>query len=330
MAGCGVRGIRFLREVGNIDLLVLNDLNPQATELTTFNVTKNKQCGVIVENVDANLLLSAYASPSKRFDVIDLDPYGSPSPFLDSAVRALRNGGLLALTATDLAPLCGVNSLVCIRKYLGKSLRTEYCHELAIRLVINVLVFTAIRHKFGVKVLLSHSTDHYVRVYAQLIRGAKVANDALMRIGYLLHCFHCLHRKLTFGFANFPERVCEKCGETGEVAGPLWLGKLVDRGFCEQMTTEARTIGVGAGKRTMKLLSMLTKESEAPPTYFVVDRVSEKLGLPPPPKRKVIDGLINKGYKTVETHFNPGGIKTGASIEAVEKTLRELLMEQTM
>jgi tRNA (guanine26-N2/guanine27-N2)-dimethyltransferase len=31
---------------------------------------------------------------SKRFHAIDLDPYGSPSIFLDSAVQAVVDGGL--------------------------------------------------------------------------------------------------------------------------------------------------------------------------------------------------------------------------------------------
>lgn len=30
---------------------------------------------------------------SERFDVIDLDPYGSPAPFLDAAVQAVSEGG---------------------------------------------------------------------------------------------------------------------------------------------------------------------------------------------------------------------------------------------
>ena len=28
-----------------------------------------------------------------RFDVIDLDPYASPSPFLDAAVQSVADGG---------------------------------------------------------------------------------------------------------------------------------------------------------------------------------------------------------------------------------------------
>jgi len=104
LSGCGVRGLRFALEVDDVDRVVLNDLNPQAVKLARFNVEANGLSDlVVVENLDANALLSRSASPSKRFDAVDVDPYGSPSPFLDSAVRALRNGGLIALTATDMA-----------------------------------------------------------------------------------------------------------------------------------------------------------------------------------------------------------------------------------
>ena len=34
-------------------------------------------------------------SPEKRFDVIDLDPYGTPSQFLDAAVQAVADGGVV-------------------------------------------------------------------------------------------------------------------------------------------------------------------------------------------------------------------------------------------
>jgi hypothetical protein len=55
-------------------------------------------------------------SHEKEFDVVDLDPYGSPSIFLDSAVQSLSEGGLLSCTATDMAVLCGNNGEVCYSK----------------------------------------------------------------------------------------------------------------------------------------------------------------------------------------------------------------------
>jgi hypothetical protein len=37
------------------------------------------------------------------YEVVDLDPYGSPTQFLDSAVQAVSEGGMLCVTATDMA-----------------------------------------------------------------------------------------------------------------------------------------------------------------------------------------------------------------------------------
>jgi tRNA G26 N,N-dimethylase Trm1 len=45
--------------------------------------------------------------PEDRFDVVDLDPYGSAAPFLDAAVQSTADGGLICITCTDMAVLCG-------------------------------------------------------------------------------------------------------------------------------------------------------------------------------------------------------------------------------
>ena len=37
-----------------------------------------------------------------QFDCVDIDPYGSPSPFIDAAVQCVSEGGLLMVTATDM------------------------------------------------------------------------------------------------------------------------------------------------------------------------------------------------------------------------------------
>lgn len=47
---------------------------------------------------------------------VDLDPYGSPSVFLDSAIQSVADGGMLMCTATDMAVLCGGNGEVCYSK----------------------------------------------------------------------------------------------------------------------------------------------------------------------------------------------------------------------
>lgn len=66
----------------------------------------------------------------KRFAAIDLDPYGCPSMFLDAAVQAVQDGGLLLITATDMAVLAGNSPETCHAKYGAVSLKTKACHEM--------------------------------------------------------------------------------------------------------------------------------------------------------------------------------------------------------
>ena len=68
-----------------------------------------------------------------RFDVIDLDPYGSPTPFLDAAVQSVADGGMLCITATDMAVLCGNSPETCYTKYGAIALKSKSCHEMALR-----------------------------------------------------------------------------------------------------------------------------------------------------------------------------------------------------
>lgn len=323
--GCGVRGIRFAKEVQHVSHVVVNDVNPQATNLTRLNVESNGLSKAFtVKNVDAHTLLEDHARPKRRFDVIDLDPFGSPSPFLDSALRATKRGGLLALTATDMALLCGVKSLACVRKYLGKPLRTEYCHEVAMRLLLHALVRAAAKHDLGIHVLFSHSTDHYLRVYTQIFHGAKRADESLSRLGYLSHCFHCLNRTWSMGLSHFPPVRCDLCGEEMDFAGPLWLGKLFDVGFCEQLLEEASLVALSDTKRALTLVNTVLTEADGPPTYFVMDQISSKLGLPGLSKTDLLTKLVEQGYLATETHFNPQGIRSNAPISVINAHSRQL------
>lgn len=70
------------------------------------------------------------------YDAVDLDPYGSPTQLLDSAVQAVAEGGLLLVTATDMAVLCGNNGEACWGKYGSYPLHRPYCHEMALRILL--------------------------------------------------------------------------------------------------------------------------------------------------------------------------------------------------
>jgi len=321
LGGCGVRSIRFALEVRGIRNIILNDINPLAAKLSLYNVRGNKVEDLIrTTNLNANLLLQKYSGPKKRFDAIDLDPFGSPAPFLDSTISALKDGGLLAATATDTAPLCGVHPWACIRKYGAVPLRTEYCHELAVRILLGMMAVSAGRRDFGIEVLMTHSTDHYVRSYVRVEFGAKKSNESLSKMGYVLHCFDCFHREIARGFTMLPITTCPECGGKLKIAGPLWADKIVNSEFCSSVLSEAK-VDSSQSKVSRQLLEKIVSEGEAPPTYYVIDRMCDKFGLPIPKTEEVIEKLREGGYSVAETHFHPKGLKTNAPALAVKNAV---------
>lgn len=324
LTSSGIRGIRLAAEIHGVKKVVISDINERALKLAKHNVHLNGlQDRVTVKHKDANCLLSCHGAPRKRFDVIDVDPFGSPVPYLDSAVRALRNKGLLAVTATDLAPLCGVHAKACVRKYGGKPLRTEYCHELAVRLLAGCVATVAAKHDIGVRVVFSHSSDHYIRVYAQIGYGAKKADASIKSLGYLLHCFNCFHREPVKTLSvKFFEK-CPECGSKMSWAGPLWLGKIFDTQFCELIAQENKRTAFRNSGKIAKLLDLAKDEAEAPATYYVIDHISDKLALPVPSVSAMLQSLRDRGFQAVPTHFNSRGVRT----DAPALTMQELLQK---
>jgi tRNA (guanine26-N2/guanine27-N2)-dimethyltransferase len=115
----------------------------------------------------------------RRFDAIDLDPYGSPSIFLDSAVQTVKEGGLLLVTSTDMAVLAGNSPETCHSKYGAISLRTKACHEMALRILLQCIESHANRYGRYIVPLLSLSADFYIRVFVRVFTSAKICKQTL-------------------------------------------------------------------------------------------------------------------------------------------------------
>jgi tRNA (guanine26-N2/guanine27-N2)-dimethyltransferase len=324
LASSGIRGVRFAAEIQGVKKVVIGDINGRAFKLAKHNVLLNGlQERVTVKHKDANCLLSCHGAPRKRFDIVDIDPFGSPVPYLDSAIRAMRNKGLLAATATDLAPLCGVHAKACVRKYGGKPLRAEYCHELAIRLLAGCIATLAAKHDIGIRIVFSHSMEHYIRVYAEIVYGAKKADECIKNLGYMLHCFNCLHRENAK--AAFSIKKCPECGSQMDYAGPLWLGKIFDKQFCEAIAQENTHVAFRNSVKISKLMTLAREEAEAPAAYYVIDKISNKLSLPVPSMAVMLRILQDKGFQAFPTHFNSRGIRTDAPALVLQNLLQKIV-----
>jgi len=73
-----------------------------------------------------------------------------------------------------------------------------------------------------------------------------------------------------------------------------------------------------------KLLSLAKEEAEAPATYYVLDKISDKLALPVPAVNAVLQVLRENGFQAFSTHFNSRGIRTDASAFAMQRLVRKI------
>jgi tRNA (guanine26-N2/guanine27-N2)-dimethyltransferase len=324
LTGTGIRSIRFAVEIEGVKKVVSSDINLRSAKLAAHNIFLNGvQKKVAVKHREANRLLMDHSAPMKRFDIVDIDPFGTPVLHLDSAFQALRNKGLLAVTATDMAPLCGVHSKACIRKCGGKPLRSEYCQELAIRLLTGCMANVAAKHEIGIKVLFSHCSNHYIRVYTQIEYGAQKADESIKKLGFILHCFNCLHREKANNLFSQNTK-CPECGKQMDYAGPLWTGKIGDESFIDLMQKENEQFNFNNHQKIIKLLTLTRQEADAPITYYVLDKVSKKTSSPASPVAVFFKALGEKGFQAYPTHFNTRGVKTNAPAMTMQKIMRSL------
>jgi tRNA (guanine26-N2/guanine27-N2)-dimethyltransferase len=124
--------------------------------------SKNQvQTQCVISQQDATQFLLS----QQGLDVIDIDPYGSPLYWIDSACQKISRDGILCVTATDLAPLCGTNPLACKRKYGATPLRNQLQHELAVRILCASIQKRAMLYDRACIPILCYTKDHYARLY---------------------------------------------------------------------------------------------------------------------------------------------------------------------
>ncbi len=325
MCGTGIRGIRMALEVSDVREAVLGDMSYNAVRLAEGNIRMNGVADrVRVRRMEANLLMSLHARPLARFDYTDIDPFGTPAPFIDVAARATRRDGMVALTATDMAPLCGVNVRACLRKYGSTSLRTGYSHESALRILAGAFVRGAAVHEVASRPAFGFFADHYIRLYMRLDRGKRRADESLRETGYLLNCPECRSIRTVRGGLDKKGGLCEVCGSDMKAEGPLWLGDLADEGFCSNMIECSEDSFIGSNRRLMKIIGNVRGEIGMPPGFFVIDELSSDRGVASKRIEPVIEGLKVAGFKATRTHADSRGLKTDAPVEAVKRIILEV------
>ena len=133
----GIRGIIYKKENENIKEIDFLDYSKKAVE----NIKTNIELYSIEGNIIREEFNKYICSTDKEYNFIELDPFGSPVPYLYNAVKHLskQKTSYLSTTATDLQVLCGVQKMACEKFYQSTSKNNHFCHETALRILLNML-----------------------------------------------------------------------------------------------------------------------------------------------------------------------------------------------
>lgn len=307
LGGTGARTVRLLKEApkNTIKEVFINDINSKAVNLIKKNIKSNKLSKVKVSNNEATLFMMGL----NMVDYIDVDPFGSPVPFLDTAMRRLANNGILAVAATDTAALTGSSFAACVRKYNARPMHGEMMHEIGMRILIKKVQEIGAQHEKALIPIYCHSTKHYMRAYFKCETGAEKAKNVLHQHGFVHYCPRCLNRFVSK--FNEPKRCCNILTE---VAGPLWLGNLWDSGLVKKVTKFCKIY-----PETNDLTKTIEKENEVESFgTFSLPKISSVLGKNAPKQKEILNALNKKG-KAALSHFGRECVRTTASLKDIKK-----------
>ncbi|MBI4447556.1 hypothetical protein HY643_01115 [Candidatus Woesearchaeota archaeon] len=285
LAGTGIRALRILKET-NTKKVIINDMKKEAYELIKKNLGLNN-LNADVYNEDCNELLKRL----KKLGCVIIDPFGSPLPFVEAAIKALNADGLLAISATDLGPLVGRYPKKCEKKYSANPLNNEFSKELGLRILIRKIQEIGLNNKKNFLPIYSFYYQHFFSAYFKTTKK-NVKKDW----GFVLYCPKCLNRKIS------KTKTGEKCacGNNFVQGGPMWLGSLWDKKLSQKIS----------------IIKYVKEENEVKAIgFFDLHQISRTYKKDIPKISEAISKLKEKGFQASRTHFSPTSIRTNANIK---------------
>lgn len=281
-SGSGIRAILYALEGARV---TANDINPRAVNLIKKNAQLNN-VSLRVTKKDANILFR-----KENFQIIDVDPFGSPAPYLDSVMNGLQNGSFLFVTATDTKPLCGHAKKAALRKYGIKTVETPFSKELGVRVLLTAIMREGAKHGFGFDVLLSYSRRHYIRVFLRAHWSKKTAFQCMNQVTPVYVC------QCGFFTTKITEK-CPHCNNPVELIHSVYMGSLKDNTFLELVEPN-------------KLIKDIIHELDIP-FYYDTHALAPIFDFYPPKMDEIVTKINESENKFLasRTIFSSTGVKT--------------------
>jgi tRNA (guanine26-N2/guanine27-N2)-dimethyltransferase len=225
----------------------------------------------------------------RDYDWIDIDPFGTPAPFLESVIKSVKKGGILGIAATDTAVLCGAKPSICLKRYGSYSMKKVAAKEVGVRILLAHLQTLAIEFDRSIEPLLSYSEGHHLRVFVRVVEKKNIGLKWL----------------------NYDMKILDE--EQLNMAGPIWVGKIIDSNLipndCQGL------LG--------RFFDTLKSEADGPVGLFDINDIARDADIGQTPKKiKIINCLQKEGFFASASVFSPLGIKTNAPLDMRIKSVK--------
>lgn len=286
LAGSGIRAIRFMLELDNVREIHVNDYADNSIQAIRENLERNglgNDSRIKISQTEANIFLMR----TKGFHYIDIDPFGSPNPFLDAAAKKIARNGIMAVTATDTSALCGTYPRACKRKYWAVPKRDELMHETGLRILIRKVQLVGAQYDKALIPVLSYSSDHYTRVFFASRKGKSRVDKMLAEHNMFNNC------------------------------GPMWTGNMWDSKLVRKM------IRINDDKILDKFLTIIYEESRIGAAgFYNLHAFCKRHNLRLKKTDEIKKEIIDNGYSVSGTHFTPLGIRSDIPEEELVRILQ--------
>lgn len=315
MSGCGVRPLRYHLEAG-ADWVWANEGNPELQGVLSSNLSRGMTPGsYCITHQDANQLFFSCAQRQEYYDLIDIDSFGQPMPFVHTALWAIKLGGLLYLTSTDGRTTSGHAVEKSIQVYGACARSHPAVHEQGLRLLLGCAAHQAASRGFAIEPVFSIFNGVIHRVMVRVVKASWQHRS----YGFLAYCHRCGQFR-TADWRQLGQLGCKTCNSAPAVSGPMWLGPLHDVDYVKQMAALAGQWQWP--QRICKLLVVMLAEATMPPYYYPLAEIGRRGQIDIPARERLIEGICaianpdrpGHNYRATRTHLDAQAIKTNAAL----------------
>ncbi len=316
---------RLLSQAGHVEILA-NDLNPEAVRLIRRNLATKRIGQLMKGGLSIRIFQEDAVSLLARegdYDYVNIDPYGTPNPFLSIALQRMKHQGILEVTLTDTAAVTGSAPRAGLRKYhVSIPFQPRYKHLISLHAFAGHVERSASMHDRAAESLLAVHEEHYDKLILRMRRNTHAAVERISRQQKASICPSC-HTLLAWSSTT---RTCPFCKHETVQSGPFSLS-LCDDAWLTRFIHHAEGILTASLIRELERLKEYSLLEE--PVILDTHQLSKQLGIHTISRKHLTTCLTEKGFRVSILPWHPTSIAiSGKNEDSLWKTLAQCLNQE--